>query len=130
MLKGMGEPEMALGIMIFVGGLLFAFGIIFVKFSYVSATVNSNDDQLYLVNTLHEAKACFSNNGDHMQPGLITSSSKAGCGLDDVYICVRDIATGESWLDCTRIERPQIKIYATLSSASGIHIGEISAKKK
>jgi hypothetical protein len=128
MLKGIGEPEMTIGMVIFIGGLLFAFGIIFMKFTYVSTVVKSNEADYILVNEARAAMSCFSGSGGVMDPSKINEASKRACKIE-AEVCVRDMSTGREWLDCSERKMMRIRMYGPIASGSDIRMGEISVRE-
>jgi len=46
MMKGDEEPEMTIGTIIFIGGLLFVFGIVFLRFTEFDAVIKNDLQQI------------------------------------------------------------------------------------
>ena len=123
MLKGLGEPEVAMGVIILVGGILAAFAIISIQFTYTSAIATNTNDRLDIVNSLYMARSCFSVNGI-MQTSKLNVQEKEKCGLS-LDVCVKDAVTGQEWLDCRKVTDSHANTYAPLQKDSDIVIGEI-----
>ena len=125
MMKGDEEPEMTIGTIIFVAGLLFVFGIVFLRFTEFNALIKTDLDQIESVNMAHLAKKCFTTDGVVQEP-LLTMSRKQDCKIKG-KICVIDIESGKQWLECSNVDKPMHKIHAPLLTSDGnIHMGEIS----
>jgi len=131
MLKGLGEPEMTISVIMFVGGILIATGIIATNFIQVSAALKGTEDQAHIVNYIRMAVSCFSDKAGVMDPEKLTQASKSACDLEDIKICVKDVLADKEWLDCKNMDdsKPVTKSYAALKSVSDIHMGEVSVQK-
>jgi|GEM_PF-3233389 len=131
MLKGVGEFEMAIGLIIFTVGILLSAGIIYLKFTTVSAVVATSNDQIDMINFAHRARSCFSDSNGVIQTGRLVAGGGSGCGIAG-KVCIRDMVTNELFIDCNymgNLDDIKTKLYVTLQSGSDIHLGELSVKK-
>ena len=126
-MKGDEEPEMAIGTLLFVGGILVIFAIIFARYTQYDAIVKTNSESIEMVNFAHYSKECFSTDG-YLRDDLMTKQHKAECNLH-VYVCIKDLETGDMWLDCSETDHPGHTIHAPLVRGDEIHMGEISVQE-
>lgn len=130
MLKGAGEPEMAAAVVIFVSGILLGTAIIVSGLVAISAATKGNEDYVHIINKARAARMCFSDENGVLQPAKISYETKAACGIDEL-ICIKGVLTGNSWLDCSRMDKDEkATVYAPLAANNAIHMGEIIVQKK
>jgi len=128
MMKGDEEPEMTLGTILFVVALIFVFGIVLVRFTEYSAVIKNDAVQIEMVNMAHIAKSCFEAKSGMIPVNDISLAGKDGCGIG-VHVCIRDIETGDEWLECDKVDDPVHEIHSPLLTSGGqVHMGELSVQ--
>ncbi len=128
MMKGDEEPEMTIGAIIFVVAIGFVLLIVFMGLADYDTAITSNQETMAAISEAHRAMECMKAGAAFAAEPDITESNIESCNIIDYQVCIRDIESGKSWMDCDMVN-PDHTTYLAIKYDGKINMVRLYVKK-
>jgi hypothetical protein len=128
MLKGIGEPEMWVGVIIFAMFVAYAALAVFSSITYTTA-LGAESEKVQAVDFAHLAVSCFMHEGV-INESRLTDAVYRACNLPEGRIVIHDIQQGGEWTfgDADATAKKHSLNVAIARQNGDVHGGELSVR--
>ena len=127
---GMWELPLTIGTVIFVTVLIITLSFVSAELINVRALIATSNEIIREIDIAHIAKKCFGKDGFILEGFLEENNGKPLkelCSINtDASVTVSDLDAGKTWSFARRSD-VGTKIFVSIVSEDGIHIGELNA---